>query len=405
MQSKHYRHFLDCELEKSCLIDPSPFDEFKIKRGKRINGDIFFSSIEKEVGEVKGWVSICSKSYREKKMEGKEVSRMSIAKRIKNDLIEKKLYFLRVYILDAYNLTPMDIGSPSDPYLKLILGKETKDNRKEYQLNKVNCSFNKIFEFKTYFPGCSMLKIQVWDYDDFVPDDLVGETSIDLENRFYSKKYRNLKYQPIETRSLKHPLYNSGRGEIRLWIDILEIGKIFPPFNIQKKPTGKFELRIVVWEVDGVPSMDVEDCSDLYIVANFRGKKQATDVHYRAQQGYGSFNWRMIWDLDVDDQMADYNLTFQVWDKDLLSADDYAGEGGIHFSKEARESWEDDIPKKMRKDVDLKNVPAFKKAIGKLAVLKAKRQEEEKILIKMQKCNEKVERYCFLINIYKESNC
>ncbi len=33
----------------------------------------------------------------------------------------------------------------------------------------------------------SMMRIQVMDYDRLSADDLIGETTIDLENRFYSR--------------------------------------------------------------------------------------------------------------------------------------------------------------------------------------------------------------------------
>jgi hypothetical protein len=51
-------------------------------------------------------------------------------------------------------------------------------------------------------PGVSQLHVQVWDKDLLIQDDLIGETIIDLENRFFSKRWRNLPHKPIETREL-----------------------------------------------------------------------------------------------------------------------------------------------------------------------------------------------------------
>lgn len=44
----------------------------------------------------------------------------------------------------------------------------------------------RFFEMDAQFPKDYMLTIQVWDYDATSADDLIGETSIDIENRFYS---------------------------------------------------------------------------------------------------------------------------------------------------------------------------------------------------------------------------
>lgn len=43
------------------------------------------------------------------------------------------------------------------------------------------------FEVEALFPQESQLLIQVYDWDLVGRDDLIGETSIDLEDRFYSK--------------------------------------------------------------------------------------------------------------------------------------------------------------------------------------------------------------------------
>lgn len=43
------------------------------------------------------------------------------------------------------------------------------------------------FEIEATFPMESMLTVSVYDWDLVGTDDLIGETKIDLENRFYSK--------------------------------------------------------------------------------------------------------------------------------------------------------------------------------------------------------------------------
>ncbi len=47
--------------------------------------------------------------------------------------------------------------------------------------------FGKCFEFEATFPQDSILTVSVFDWDLLGSDDLIGETKIDLENRFYSR--------------------------------------------------------------------------------------------------------------------------------------------------------------------------------------------------------------------------
>jgi hypothetical protein len=41
--------------------------------------------------------------------------------------------------------------------------------------------------------------------------------------------------------------------------------------KVAPKPKLNYEIRIVVWEVLDVPSMDVEDVSDLYVTCKIDG--------------------------------------------------------------------------------------------------------------------------------------
>lgn len=107
---------------------------------------------------------------------------------------------VRVYIISAYNLACRDIGSESDPYLKLHLGKKKFNTRDRYHEDEPNPDFHEMFEFETVFPGCPPLVIDVVDYDDLFGDDSIGTTSIDLEDRFFSPEWQSIKNKPIEYR-------------------------------------------------------------------------------------------------------------------------------------------------------------------------------------------------------------
>lgn len=85
----------------------------------------------------------------------------------------------------------MDLNGKADPYVVLQLGSKRVSDKENYISKQLNPVFGKCFEIEAVFPQDSMLTIQVLDWDLVGSDDLIGETRIDLENRFYSKHRAN----------------------------------------------------------------------------------------------------------------------------------------------------------------------------------------------------------------------
>ena len=67
------------------------------------------------------------------------------------------------------------------------LGNKVINEKENYIPKQLNPIFGKCFELDVKFPQESMLVIQVMDWDLVSGDDLIGETKIDLENRYYTK--------------------------------------------------------------------------------------------------------------------------------------------------------------------------------------------------------------------------
>lgn len=97
---------------------------------------------------------------------------------------------VRLYMISAYDLSAKDNDSPSDPYLVITLGDKNYNECENYQLDEANPNFHKMYDFEAYFPGCPLLVIKVFDYDELFGDDLIGETKIDLEDRFFSSDWQ-----------------------------------------------------------------------------------------------------------------------------------------------------------------------------------------------------------------------
>ena len=344
----HYRYVLDTPLEETEYIESSPFEKFEIRKGQdrgvEDNWLLLLSSNKDSRGNPTTVVSAGTFKGQVRVSESKKASKTAKSTKHENssfDKIRKMLLVktdvvVRVYVIDAFNLPPKDRNSHSDPYLKVKLGNQTLDSSDEYISDDSNPSFLKMFELKTTLPGASILKISVWDYDPVVSDDKIGSTLIDLEDRFFSTKWRSLKEKPIEKHELYHKLTKQVQGSLRFWLELWPANKEVPlPRDLTPRPPAQFEVRLIVWGTKGIENYDVEATSDIYVRCWVNDcEPKETDTHYRCQDGKASFNWRIKFPISLPTDNCICNL--QVWDRDILDSNDFIGDVSFKFEELAK---------------------------------------------------------------------
>ena len=282
-----------------------------------------------------------------------------------------------------------------------------------------------------------MLSVQIYDWDLVGTDELIGETKIDIESRFYSKFRPNCGLPKVFERSgynmwrdssrpthilsqmcrregLEAPVYQNHKvlvgnkvfsatnaddelltdrnehlalavlnswdqisgyklvpehienrllfdpaqpgqvmGHLEMWVDIFptDKGNIPPPIDISPRKPKSYELRCIIWNTEDVILDDIsitgERMSDIYVKGYLTGPEdtQQTDVHYRSLTGEGNFNWRFVFKFDYlsseekivvkrketmlswdeSEEKLPARLSLQVWDADLVGADDFLG--------------------------------------------------------------------------------
>ncbi|XP_072101066.1 fer-1-like protein 4 isoform X1 [Mobula birostris] len=355
---------------------------------------------------------------------------------------------VRVYIVKATNLAPTDLNGKSDPYIVVKIGEQMQDSAERYIPKQLNPVFGEVFEMTVAFPVETELTVSIFDHDMVGKNDLIGETKLDLENRYYSRhraqcglptqydiegynawrdclkptqilkklckdlqlpepEYRpeevkvsnkifkipidlvpigkikkgeqpllseeqkalyvlnhwedmpehSFKMVPehIEIRKLqKSDNPGMSQGQVHMWVDMFPVDlPAPPPVNIKPRQPISYEMRVIIWNTDDVPLDDVNPLtgarsSDIYIKGWLKGlenDKQETDVHFNSLTGEGNFNWRFvfrfdylptekeivykkkesIFSLEESEFRQPAVLMLQLWDYDLISANDFLG--------------------------------------------------------------------------------
>ncbi|XP_075300808.1 fer-1-like protein 5 [Opisthocomus hoazin] len=94
---------------------------------------------------------------------------------------------VRVYVVRAFDLSPRDRNGLCDPYIRVSLGTKTLGQRDQYVPNTLEPVFGRMFEVMGTIPLEKDLRVSLLDYDLLPPDQEIGTTTIDLENRLLSR--------------------------------------------------------------------------------------------------------------------------------------------------------------------------------------------------------------------------
>ena len=244
---------------------------------------------------------------------------------------------IRLYVYSAARLSPRHNGQYPTPFLKVynVDGRE-RTTRHIPIPPSLDPEFYQSFELSALLPGQSRLHVEVWDFQ-LLSETLVGTTIIDLEDRYFSQQWKEMQLTgelPREVRPLVNPANANAQGFIMVKVEILEKRYAIanPIVPIEPPHTDMYELRIIVWDAVDVKARDEAffgggGTSDVFISLQPFGSqpypKYQTDVHWRSP-GDAEFNFRMVWPMALPEKSP--RLFMQVWDADILSANDAIGE-------------------------------------------------------------------------------
>lgn len=201
-------------------------------------------------------------------------------------------------------------------------------------------------------PGSGQLHVDIMDYDNVFSHDLIGRATIDIESRFFQRDWSNLSDKPIERIPIYSQDYFDPQGYVNLWIDILdktETKKRNNPVFIKPRPSTPMEVRLIIWECEGLPNKDMEG-NDIFFNVTIDKEAQGTDVHFNSWDGVGSFNWRIVLPIDYDeDSGRDIYVNLQAYDYDIFSKDDFIAKKSFSIKKLLRDVDAYDVPLKFDK--------------------------------------------------------
>eukprot|EP00927_Polykrikos_kofoidii_P027847 TRINITY_DN24386_c0_g1_i2.p1 TRINITY_DN24386_c0_g1~~TRINITY_DN24386_c0_g1_i2.p1 ORF type:complete len:1500 (-),score=279.92 TRINITY_DN24386_c0_g1_i2:156-4655(-) len=259
---------------------------------------------------------------------------------------------VRIYFVKAICIFGKNSGF-CDPFLTFCLGKNLRVSMKNNVKHGTNQPiFYRVEERDIDMPTESRLQISMCDMAN-VPgglrqDPLIGETVLDLEDRWHSTNWREaneLRRIPFEHRQLFNPAVpGQNFGNLEMWVEMLDSvhasDRKAAPLT-EPKPMV-IEVRIVIWttknvkRVDG-DKVDVKVNVDLS-ASTYEGaqngfpKMQTTDVHKGSKTGDAEFNYRIVYPQIIM-PTSSVTVTISVVDDNVFGADTFVGQTSVDLKR------------------------------------------------------------------------
>ncbi|GFE54857.1 C2 domain-containing protein [Babesia ovis] len=192
--------------------------------------------------------------------------------------------------------------------------------------------YNTCYNLGCALPENAILKISVVEQGT-IQDEVIGTTFVDCEDRFLNQKMYQLMQDdivPIELRTLKNEDSTISHGTLRCWIEMMDLATAHtkPIRTLGGMEQSEYELRVVIWDVRGVP-LDGNSALSLFVRGSFQiadGEDlvEDTDIHYNSRDGTAVFNWRFKFPIRIP---SDFSfLKLQIHTSNLLGVSDLIGE-------------------------------------------------------------------------------
>ncbi|SBT74771.1 ferlin, putative [Plasmodium malariae] len=305
-----------------------------------------FRCTDSGIPEAVGYLKYICNVYDEKTIHLKK----EMMKRCDNLVSEYKLtrnLVVRAYIIQARGLNPPSGATDITTYIWIKNSNEITNipgglshNIKDIGHTKkqgYKPEFNRSYQLLCSFPDESIVQVCIMNQGS-LSDEIIGYTYIDMEDRYFSPRIRQLMIDdamPIELRSLKLENSTISHGSLRCWFEIFteEFAQLNPVKILCSNEPDDYQLRLVIWKVSNA-AIDDNSTISLFVRCIYTDEenedRRDTDTHYNSKDGKGVFNWRIVYNIKIPTNAT--TIKVQVHNYALLSSNEPIGEATLDLA-------------------------------------------------------------------------